>query len=204
MRLQNAWKTNSAGCCDWLRHLIPVRATLPRSVCLAAAYRRTASPWAACWRPVGASVRTIWLIFVDCACSRAANLAGARARTPDARSGLGTGAEISPAPPLVPLVLAPRPRKLIASPSGCDVELPGGADRAQRPRRVAHGHTRSDAGRREAHAQFALARPRAGRRFGKLAARVATRDRQRLVHAAVARRTVGASNAASLAVELFD
>ena len=120
------------------------------------------------------------------------------------RSGCGSGAKISPAPPLVPLVLPPRRRKLIAGPSGCDVELPGGADRAQRPRQVAHGHTRSDAGRREAHAQFALARPRAGRRFTKLAARVATRDRQRLVHATVGRRTAGGGAAGRLAVELFD
>ena len=111
---------------------------------------------------------------------------------------------MSPAPPLVPLVLPPRPRKLIAGPSGCDVELPGGADRAQRPRRAAHGHCRSGAGHREAHAQFALAVPRAGRRFKKFAARVATRDRQRLVRAAVARWTVGGSDAGRLAVELFD
>ena len=79
-----------------------------------------------------------------------------------------------------------------------------GADRAQRPRRVAHGHCESGAGHREAHAQPALAVPRAGRRFPKLATRVATRDRQRLVRAAVGRWTAGGSDAGRLAVELFD
>ena len=159
-------------------------------------------------RPAGGLSARLCAQFCSKSCivrrGRGAIARGDPPETRGPRSGCGSGAKISPAPPLVPLVLPPRRRKLIAGPSGCDVELPGGADRAQRPRQVAHGHTRSDAGRREAHAQFALARPRAGRRFAKLAARVATRDRQRLVHATVGRRTAGGGAAGRLAVELFD